>query len=315
MSLKDIIKELNISAQCRQYGLSLWQCPQFIFVVMGIIIIAFTLITYFVGARYIEDPLQIAFLVTVLTLVLFILGSIITQSFENIAEASRMKSEFVSIVSHQLRSPLSNLKWAIELLMSGRIGKIEKKQLKYFVILKENNARMQELIFDLLIVSRIEQGRFPLKKKPFSLEELTKELISIFEPQVQATNIKIGFKDGKGLPHALADRHQIKLVVENLIDNAIRYTRNHSKIEIKIDEKNKSLYFEVKDKGVGIPKKDQKYIFQKFFRSENVLKYQTQGTGLGLYIAKSIVEGSGGKIGFISEENKGSTFWFTLPIK
>jgi len=86
-------------------------------------------------------------------------------------------------------------------------------------------------------------------------------------------------------------------------------------VEIKVERQEKNLYLEIRDTGVGIPEEEQKYIFQKFFRSENVLKYQTQGSGLGLYISRAIIEKSGGKIGFKSEENKGSTFWFTLPLK
>jgi len=315
VNFKKIFAQLNIPAQCRRYGLPLWQCPTFLFLIMGIIIIASTLIVYAIGTRYIEDPEIVALIILILTVILFIIAFIITRSFERLTEAARMKSEFISVVSHQLRSPLSNLRWAIELLMSGRIGKIEEKQTEYFRILKENSARMGELVSDLLTVSRIETATLPLKKKEISLEDLTRELISEFEPFAKASNVEIEFKPQKDLPQIFADPSQIRLVVENLLDNAIRYIRDKGNVEILLEKRDKNLYFEIKDNGVGIPKEDQKYIFQKFFRSENILRYQTQGSGLGLFIAKSIVERSGGKIGFKSEENKGSTFWFTLPIK
>jgi len=239
----------------------------------------------------------------------------ITQSFEKLIEANRIKSEFVSIVSHQLRSPLSNLRWALELLMSGRLGEIEASQLDYFRILKDNSARMGELVKDLLIVSRIEQGRLPLKKSEFFLTDLIKDVISEFTPFARAFNVEISLETIDNLPKIFADSSQLKLTIENFLDNAIRYIKEKGKVEIKLKRKDNSLYFKVKDNGVGIPKEDQKYIFQKFFRSSNVLRYQTQGTGLGLYIAKSIIEKSGGKIGFQSEEKKGTTFWFTIPIK
>ncbi|MFH1820492.1 MAG: HAMP domain-containing sensor histidine kinase, partial [Candidatus Nealsonbacteria bacterium] len=131
-----------------------------------------------------------------------------------------------------------------------------------------------------------------------------------------ASNVEIKLNVvGDSEPKAFCDPSQLKLVIENFIDNAIRYTKGQGTIEVKIEKRNKKLLCFVKDGGVGIPWNDQKHIFQKFFRSSNVLKYQTRGSGLGLYIAKSIVERSKGKIGFRSELNKGSTFWFTVPIK
>jgi two-component system phosphate regulon sensor histidine kinase PhoR len=314
MSLKKILAQLNILGQCRQYGVSLWQCPQFLFLIMGIVIITATLVVYTVGTRYIEDPGIVAFVVLLVALVLFIIAFIITRSFERLAEAGRMKSEFISIVSHQLRSPLSNLRWAIELLMSGRVGKIEENQIEYFKILKENSSRMGELVSDLLTVSKIETATLPIKKQEFSIEDLIKKLISNIEPFAKASNVEIKFEASKDLPKVFADPSQIRLVIENLLDNAIRYVKESGIVKIKLETKGDNLYFEIKDNGIGIPKDDQKYIFQKFFRSENVFRYQTQGSGLGLFITKSIVNKSGGKIGFKSEENKGSTFWFTLPI-
>lgn len=315
MDFKNILNQLNIPAQCQRYGLSLWQCPQFLFLIMGIIIITSILTAYAIGNRYIEEPELVALITLLITAILFIMAVIINRSFERLAEASRMKSEFVSVVSHQLRSPLSNLRWAIELLMSGRLGKIEEKQTEYFKILKENSGRMEELVSDLLIVSRLETATLPLKKKEIFLEDLINKLISEFQPLARASNVEIGFKSQENLPKILADPSQIRLVVENLLDNAIRYIKDSGQVRLLLEKRGENLYFEIKDNGVGIPKEDQKYIFQKFFRSENILRYQTQGSGLGLYISKAIVERAGGKIGFKSEENKGSTFWFTLPIK
>jgi len=314
MSFKEILSQLNIPAQCRKYGLSLWQCPQFLFLIMGLVITISTLTAYAIGTRYIEDPRMVALIVLLTTAILFIIAVIITNSFERLAEANRMKSEFVSIVSHQLRSPLSNLRWALELLMSGKLGKIEEKQTEYFKIIKENSNRMTELIKDLLIVSRIETAKLLIKKMEFSLEDLVKELIKEFTPFARASNVEIKFRAKENLPKIFADQSQIRLVIENFLDNAIRYIKGIGVVEIKIESQEKNIYFEIKDTGVGIPKEEQKYIFQKFFRSENVLRYQTQGSGLGLYISKAIIEKSEGEIGFKSQEGIGSTFWFTLPL-
>jgi signal transduction histidine kinase len=301
--------------QRQKYGISLWQYPQFIFLIMGIITIAVILATYGIGIRFIEEPEVVILIVLALSAFLLIITFTITQSFERLAEANRLKSEFVSIVSHQLRAPLSNLRWSIELLMSGRLGTIEEPQLEYFRILRENSARMAELVRDLLIVSRIEQGRFPFHKMDTSLVNLVKNLISNLEPFARASNVGIRFEADDNLPKIFADPSQLKLIIENLLDNAIRYIKDKGVVEIKLKNRKNNIYFEVKDNGVGIPARDQKYIFQKFFRAQNILRYQTQGTGLGLYIAKSIIERAKGKIGFKSKEGQGTTFWFTLPIK
>jgi len=315
MNFRNILNQLNILAQCKRYNLSLWQCPQFLFLIMGIIIIVSTLTVYAIGNRYIEEPELVALITLLITLILFIIAVIITRSFERLAEASRMKSEFISVVSHQLKSPLSNLRWVIELLMSGRLGKIEEKQTEYFRILKENSGRMRKLVSDLLIVSRLETATLPLNKKEIFLEGLINKLIFEFQPFARASNVGIEFKSQENLPRIFTDPFQIRLVIENLLDNAVRYIKDGGKVKMSLLRRGQNLYFEIEDNGVGIPKEDQKYIFQKFFRSENILRYQTQGSGLGLYISKAIIRRLGGKIGFKSEENKGSTFWFTLPLK
>ncbi len=310
-----IFEQLNVPKQCKRYGLSLWQCPSFLFLLMGIIICLVSIVSYLIGTRYIAEPRIVALIVLIISMILLALATIITNSFERLAEANRMKSEFISIVSHQLRAPLSNLTWVIELLMSGRVGKIEEEQVEYLKILKENSDRMKDLVKDLLIVSRIESARLSLRKEEFSLEELTKEIIKEFEHFAKASNCQIEFSAEKNLPKIFGDRYQIRQVIENLLDNAIRYTKGRGKVKIRIKKEKKFIHFEIEDNGIGIPKEDQKFIFQKFFRASNVLKYKTQGTGLGLYIAKAIVERSGGKIGFKSQEGAGSTFWFKLPIK
>jgi signal transduction histidine kinase len=310
-----VLEQLNIPKQCKKYGLSLWQCPSFLFLIMGIIIGLVSILSYAIGTRYIEEPRIVALIVLIVAAILLALATLITNSFEKLAEANRMKSEFISIVSHQLRAPLSNLAWTLELLMSGRFGKIEPEQVEYFKILKENSDRMRDLVRDLLIVSKIESAKLSLKKEEFSLEELTKEIIKEFEPFAKASNCQVEFFPEENLPKILGDRYQIRQVIENLLDNAIRYTKGEGKVKIRIMKEKKFIHFEIEDNGVGIPKEDQKFIFQKFFRASNVLRYKTQGTGLGLYISKAIIERSGGKIGFKSQEGVGTTFWFKLPIK
>ena len=320
--MKHILKRLNIINSLEEDEASFWQRPQLFFLVMGLVNIAIILVGYAIGTRLIDDPLVVATIVVAFGLSLLIINFGLTRGFEKIAEANRLKSEFIRIVSHQLRTPISNCVWATEFLLSERLGKIEKKQRKYFEILKENTDRMQELISKLLTVSRIEGGTLAFEKAFFPLEDLTKDLVSKFKPLAEVSNVEILFKAEPNLPKVLGDSSQIKVVVENLLDNAIRYAalsqelqKKKEKVEIRLKPRKNYLYFEIEDNGIGISEFDRKYIFQKFFRGDKVLKYRTEGSGLGLYISKSIVEKSGGRIGFKSELGKGSTFWFTLPIK
>jgi len=311
MDFKNIYYQLNIPAQCRYYKIPLWQCPQFLFLVMGSIIIIAAIISYLIGTRFIQDPEVIALVVLTISGILFILTYVINLSVEKLAQVGRMKTEFVRIVSHQLRSPITNLGWAIDSLMSGDLGRISEDQLEYFKILKENSSRMKELIKDLLITSRIEEGTLPIKKEKVSLTEVIKTLISEFRPFAQASNITVDFFYEENLPKISTDQNQIKVVLENLLDNAIRYMGKKGKVKINLKKIEKKILFEIRDNGIGIPPEDQTYIFQKFFRSESRGK---GGTGLGLFITKSIIEKLGGKIWFDSKEGEGTTFYFTLPI-
>jgi len=307
--------QLDIIGQCKRYGLSVWQCPQFLFIVMGVFIILASIVSYLIGARYILSPETVIFIVLVVASILFIIAFVITRSFERLAEASRMKSEFINIVSHQLRSPLTNIKWTFEVMASEEFKVPVEKQEEYFINVKENIARMVELIDDLLIVSKIEQGSFSIAKREISLEDLIKDLVERYKVFAEASRIKLNFYYQQNMPKVLADPSLLKIVTENLIDNAIRYTKGGGIVEIKLIKEKDKVLFAIKDSGLGIPEKEQKYIFQKFFRAENIIKERTRGSGLGLYVCKSIIDKSGGQIWFKSKLGKGTTFYFRLPIK
>ena len=320
MNVREILNELNIVSKCRSYGISLWQCPNFLFLVMGGIIIFSMLTSYALGERYIDEP-EVTVLITIgLTMILLFIAFFITRSFERLAEASRLKTEFVSIVSHQLRAPLSNMKWALDFLMSGRSGKVGEAQVGYFQILKQNAARMEELVSDLLIVLRIDQGTLPVKKTEFFFKELLDGILFEFDSYFKASNVQLKVTGPKTLLKLKQNESQIRDVIQNLLYNAVRYSSSsgeggkRSKIQIRYSREGEKLFFEIEDNGVGIPKEDHKHIFDKFFRSHNALKQETQGSGLGLYIAKSLIELAGGRISFRSQQDKGSTFLFTIPI-
>lgn len=310
-----IFEKLNILKQCRDYDLPLWQCPQFLFLIMGLVIIASAVFSYLIGTRYIEAPLTVALIVLGLSTVLLVIAFIITRSFEKLAEAVKMKSKFIDIASHQLRSPLSNLKWITEMIESERVGELEEDQMEYFRMAKENVGRMQKLLSDLVTVSRIQDEKLAFQPEELFLKETTRKVLSEFKFLSGAEDVEINVNAEDDLPEVFVDRNQIKMVIENLLDNAIRYTDGEGKVEISIIQKGNKVQFEIKDNGIGISEEDQDYVFKKFFRGKDAAEHQVRGTGLSLYIAKTIVEQSGGEIWFESEQGRGSTFWFTLPTK
>jgi len=314
MNFKTILKKLDPMTECRKYGLGFWQCPNSLFLVMGIIIIVAMVATYFIGIRLV-DPEVVIGIVSIVTIVLLTIGHSLVNSFARIAEANRMKSEFVSIVSHQLRTPLSALKWSLDLLRSKRLGEINDKQREYLDIINESSNKMIKLVNDLLNVTRIEQGRVMMQIKSFSVEDLIEEIVKELKDFAEATNVEIKFKNNKKLPNVYADPDKIRMVVQNLIDNAIKYSKKGGGwVEISTEKDEKMIKTIVKDNGMGIPELLQKEVFGKFFRGENLVKQRVDGTGLGLFIAKGFIKMLGGDIDFESKEGNGSTFWFTLPI-
>lgn len=173
---------------------------------------------------------------------------------------------------------------------------------------------MRELVKDLLLVLKLEEGALPIRREKISLKNIIEDLISKFLPFARASNVEIKFEFEKDLPEVFVDSHQVEIVIETLLDNAIRYIKKRGKIEISLEKKEENIFFKIKDTGIGIAKEDRKYIFQKFFRSKIARREATPGSGLGLFIAKSIINRMGGEIWFDSEEERGTTFWFTLPI-
>ncbi len=242
----------------------------------------------------------------------FILVILHDISREKLVE--QMKSQFVSVAAHQLRTPLSIIKWSLSLLKEEKGLNKEEKDL----ILKayQTNERMINLVNDLLNVARIEEGRFVYEPKIVEFSEIVESVYNSLKDYARQKKIEFKLEISEGKKIVKVDVEKISLAVKNLIENAIKYTPEKGKVEIFIKERKKKheLVFSVKDTGVGIPKDQQSRIFDKFFRGANVVRMQTEGTGLGLFITKNIIEAHGGKIWFKSQENKGTIFYFTLPL-
>ena len=229
-------------------------------------------------------------------------------------EIDKMKTEFVSVASHQLRTPLTGIKWFTELILKTKLSPKIKDYVNQIAI---SNERMVRLVGDLLNVSRIETGKkFEIILKEVDIISIVKNII---KEQLSAAEQKhISLVCSADAPRELflqVDELKIRQVFQNLLSNAIKYSKEKALIAVGCQRKKSEVVFFVEDNGIGIPKHQQNQVFSKFFRAENVMIVHTDGTGLGLYIVKAIVEAHGGKVWFESEEGKGTTFFFSLPIK
>ena len=227
-----------------------------------------------------------------------------------------MRSDFISIASHQLRTPLSATKWFLEILVNGDVGALKKKQLEVVREAYVNNQSMINLVNTMLNMSRIESKQLIINLEKINIEDTVKKILSELKPLLDKKDQKIkffGLKDKK--LEMETDKVLLKNVIDNLVINSSKYSPGGKDIIIRIAKKDSELLFSVADKGIGISKIEQYKIFKKFSRTNNAVAYNASGTGLGLYIVKSILDVFGGKIWFKSEENKGAVFYFSLPIK
>lgn len=307
-----MLDDLNFIARCKKYNLGLWQCPNFLFLVMSIVTVIAMLVTNYIASRYNDEAITI-FGVSGMTVLIMTIGTFVIRGVEKIAEANIMKSEFISIISHQLCTPLSAVRWNLEILETEADGKISEKQKIFLENVKKSNEKMLKLVSDLLEVVRIDQGRSVFHMENASLVLLAGEVIDDLEYLVKSKNVEIIKKFDAGLPQAYIDPRKMKIIMENLISNAVKYSYDGGKVEISLRPEKKKILFVVRDCGVGIPRYQHGKIFEKFFRSDNKSRYRTEGVGLGLYLVKAILKHFSGEVWFESEAEKGSTFYVSLP--
>ncbi len=224
----------------------------------------------------------------------------------------RAKDEFISIATHQLKTPLGGMRWGLDLLRGGDAGKLSKMAKETLDDMNSTAQHMIELINELLDVSRIDQGRVINEPKPVDVRAVVFEAVRETTGAATERGVKVGVQLPEGLPPLVVDPKRFREVVQNLISNAIKYNRPNGRVDVKASSDGKKLTFSVSDTGIGVPEEDKARLFAKFYRASNAKK--EEGTGLGLYVVKSFVESWGGTVTVDSEMGKGTTFTLVIPL-
>jgi signal transduction histidine kinase len=246
-----------------------------------------------------------------------------SQLYAQVQEANQAKSDFVSLVAHELKNPMTSIKGYTELLATGAVGAITPAQGNFLTTIRNNTDRMNTLVSDLNDLTKIEAGSMRMEPKALDLHEIVNEVVRSTKKQLDEKQQILNLIIEERLPDVWADPNRLLQILINLVSNAHKYTPTNGEIAIIAERSNEDggvdpfgnfIHLQVSDNGFGISEKDQQMIFQKFFRSEDDDVRVSTGTGLGLNITRSLVEMQGGKIWFESEYRKGTIFHLTIPV-
>lgn len=245
--------------------------------------------------------------------IMFFIG--VERDISKEKEIDKAKTEFVSLASHQLRTPLSSINWNLEMLLSeDKAVGLSDDQKEYASEASQASKKMVGLVNSLLNVSRIEMGTFMVSPVITDVAEVIKVCVKQFAHKIFEKKIRISEVYHSLVPKIMADEKILNIVCQNLLENAINYTPEGGEIKVSTNSKGSDILISIADTGIGIPKSQQARIFTKMFRADNAREKEANGNGLGLYMTKTIIEYSGGKIWFESELDKGATFYVTLPL-
>ena len=236
----------------------------------------------------------------------------LTGALEEVKKISKRKSDFISSVSHEIRTPLTSIKGYAAILLAGKLGTLPEEMHSRLEKMNRHSDELVHMVNDLLDISRIESGKAEIKKENLNLKNITDKIADLFSEQLKNKNINFSSNIPDNCQEILADRNQIERVFINLVGNALKFTPQNGKIEIRASSINKITQIDVKDTGFGIPQDAQESIFEEFFRVDNTINQEVKGTGLGLALVKHIIEAHQGKIWVKSKVGEGSTFSFTL---
>jgi signal transduction histidine kinase len=231
------------------------------------------------------------------------------QANQQLRELDRLKDEFVSTISHELRTPLTSITGYLELAREQADPGTD----DYLAVVERNAARLLALVNDLLFVARLQSGRLELEDESVDIAKLVAESVATAKPQAVGANVELRLRLTGGDTAVRGDRRRLAQVVDNLVSNAIKFSPAAGTVDLTVDRRNGKILIEVEDRGIGISESDREHLFERFFRTQGALDRQIPGTGLGLYITKSIVEAHGGSVAAESVVGEGSSFVVELP--
>ncbi len=226
----------------------------------------------------------------------------------------KAKDEFVGMASHQLRTPLTSVKGYLSMVIEGDAGKITESQKQLLEEAFTSSERMVHLINDFLNVSRLQTGKFLIDKRPINLAKVVEQELDSLVTTAASRNLTFSYKSPKDFPMLDLDEGKMRQVIMNFADNALYYSAEHTNIFVRLAIEGEDVVFAVKDAGIGVPQAEQSQLFSKFYRASNARKQRPDGTGVGLFLAKKVIDAHGGKVIFESVEGQGSTFGFRLPL-
>jgi signal transduction histidine kinase len=234
----------------------------------------------------------------------------LTRTNEKLRSLDETKDEFISMASHQLRTPLTSVKGYLSMVLEGDAGKLSKNQEKLLTQSYVSAQRMVYLISDLLNLSRLNTGKFIIEDSPVNLDEVIRGEIDQVVETAKSREVELVYDAPSHFPTLMLDETKIHQVVMNFLDNAIYYTRPGGQVRVQLIETPTAVEYRVVDNGIGVPRAEQRHLFSKFYRADNAKRARPDGTGLGLFMAKKVIAAQGGAVIFESEEGKGSTFGF-----
>lgn len=266
-----------------------------------------------VKATFVPFGLFVVLLLVLLSILTLTLLKMWKAKVDLVVDLDKQKDELLSIVSHQLATPVSSMSWYLEMMLDGDFGKLSPEMQENTKSLQSTAANLSDLVHMILDVSRLQLGKMKVDRTDLNLNEFFGEILEMIQAKVLERKVKLTVHLPKDLPVAYLDKRLMRMTFENLLSNAVKYSKDvGGEVELNVEVKNDKLSYSVKDNGRGIPKEEQSKIFGKLFRASNV--QQVDGNGFGLYAAKGAVEAQGGKISFTSIEGKGTNFIVEIPL-